>query len=705
MGGSFHFFILKAFLGLSLIFPTIPFISVSHLYAQVETCNDNLKNGDETDVDCGGSCEAGCGPGKECIEDSDCQETVTQPINPFNESSEIKTYSGITCRDTFGGKPLPKRQCGNDEIFQDFLRGYAAVELWAEATAVKGDVGDPCEADADCKQGLACFAKIFGVPQNPNICMKTWPSGTGGSATGTFGTGPSGTGEKLGCMDVCTSSSECEQGLECAAPTWGIPYRHCYAEEPCAAQSRYATPSGNCDQPWHTGERNNIGGCVSRPVTKLELSVQVGFQDDAGIKDTSYTDDFRGQFHDDDIIFETCSKDRHMLFETETKCFRTEFSAGGDVPLMGHKTFTIDGEGAYGAKLSDLTFPHHFKYFRIESDNSQDKWFLQGLEMKAFFQPLEGKPESVVYYRNPVVNRWIKKQDGKNWFSPHNIEKDQAMACFVYTPDLKEAGTDGEVFMHFPLRQNDMTNSFKRWLEYYDYQPKFSGHRGVPQLSIRSVGKPHDEVVFFLNYENVDDFDRGEGNSYGFTAYATQDSLEPYFYISRGGSRSINDDLAINQVRCYTFKPGSRKFIDQQELRAGMYCLDDNSVQNLFDAQGEQFLSHADAKHAQDITLPSPEMGACASTEAHYLLTNRPDQDDPVVVREIMNHTWPAGRCSGPDALSDTDLCFNKALDKTEMAPIDQTMSIQSYNSIKWAPCQSYGFGWFSFDRAGACRF
>ncbi|MGC4070742.1 MAG: hypothetical protein QM784_40015 [Polyangiaceae bacterium] len=36
------------------------------------SCTDKLKNGDETDVDCGGSCETKCAFGKKCAADGDC---------------------------------------------------------------------------------------------------------------------------------------------------------------------------------------------------------------------------------------------------------------------------------------------------------------------------------------------------------------------------------------------------------------------------------------------------------------------------------------------------------------------------------------------------------------------------------------------------------------------------------------------------------
>ncbi|MCU0692904.1 MAG: hypothetical protein MUF54_16010 [Polyangiaceae bacterium] len=40
---------------------------------QATSCTDGRLDGDETDLDCGGSC-AGCGEGETCEEDADCQD-------------------------------------------------------------------------------------------------------------------------------------------------------------------------------------------------------------------------------------------------------------------------------------------------------------------------------------------------------------------------------------------------------------------------------------------------------------------------------------------------------------------------------------------------------------------------------------------------------------------------------------------------------
>jgi hypothetical protein len=42
----------------------------------VATCTDGVKNGNETDIDCGGSCTAKCTAGQGCLQASDCSSGV-----------------------------------------------------------------------------------------------------------------------------------------------------------------------------------------------------------------------------------------------------------------------------------------------------------------------------------------------------------------------------------------------------------------------------------------------------------------------------------------------------------------------------------------------------------------------------------------------------------------------------------------------------
>ncbi len=45
---------------------------------QAASCTDAIKNGDESDVDCGGACEAKCAVSKRCMVPDDCMSSVCQ---------------------------------------------------------------------------------------------------------------------------------------------------------------------------------------------------------------------------------------------------------------------------------------------------------------------------------------------------------------------------------------------------------------------------------------------------------------------------------------------------------------------------------------------------------------------------------------------------------------------------------------------------
>src|SRR5262249_55032474 len=50
--------------------------------ATAPSCSDGIKNGNETDVDCGGSCSK-CSSGKRCLANSDC---ATNNCNPSSHT-------------------------------------------------------------------------------------------------------------------------------------------------------------------------------------------------------------------------------------------------------------------------------------------------------------------------------------------------------------------------------------------------------------------------------------------------------------------------------------------------------------------------------------------------------------------------------------------------------------------------------------------
>jgi hypothetical protein len=97
------------------------------------SCTDKKKNGDETDVDCGGSC-AGCGPNKACMVDSDCSATA---------SGCDANHGGCTCDSA-------SKRCVYNHCFDRKKSGGESDVDCGGGVCPPCGRGLACERDADC---------------------------------------------------------------------------------------------------------------------------------------------------------------------------------------------------------------------------------------------------------------------------------------------------------------------------------------------------------------------------------------------------------------------------------------------------------------------------------------------------------------------------------------------------------------------------
>jgi len=131
------------------------------------SCNDNSKNGSETDIDCGGSCP-GCADGDTCNVDADCMSNSCddnvcgQPI-PLCAQQAPDPATGQRC-------PLfmdcaQSSECG---VFQGCQQWFCNNAKTCELNALVGcwtDVGGACNADVIfTQQTLPPVAKRFVPP-------------------------------------------------------------------------------------------------------------------------------------------------------------------------------------------------------------------------------------------------------------------------------------------------------------------------------------------------------------------------------------------------------------------------------------------------------------------------------------------------------------------------------------------------------------
>ena len=93
-------------------------------------CADGVKDNDETDVDCGGSCILGCAPGAACAANTDCLDGTC--------------LSTLTCKPPTKGDGLKN---GNES---DVDCGSSTAGRF-DTKAARCDAGKTCAADVDCK--------------------------------------------------------------------------------------------------------------------------------------------------------------------------------------------------------------------------------------------------------------------------------------------------------------------------------------------------------------------------------------------------------------------------------------------------------------------------------------------------------------------------------------------------------------------------
>ena len=146
-----------------------------------DACANGVKDADESDVDCGGSCAA-CALGRACTQDVDCASGLCG--------------AGYICREA---------ACGNGA--QD--PGETGVDCGGSCPAC---LGDPCGQDADCQTGY-CEGGVCDVP----TCTDGIKNG---AETGVdCGGDCSLCGEGMGCLSDANCLSGYCQGGFCATPS------------------------------------------------------------------------------------------------------------------------------------------------------------------------------------------------------------------------------------------------------------------------------------------------------------------------------------------------------------------------------------------------------------------------------------------------------------------------------------------------------
>jgi hypothetical protein len=158
--------------------------------ARPATCLDGVKDGDESDVDCGGSCD-GCGPHKLCYGDFDCSVTAS--------GCEPAT-GGCFCQ-------YITHQCVFDHCYDGKISGDETDVDCGGSMCNPCVNGLGCRQNSDCKS-LACDGVTFLCILN--LCFDRKQDGAESDIDcGGINCGPCSTGRK------CGSSFDCQSGHTC----------------------------------------------------------------------------------------------------------------------------------------------------------------------------------------------------------------------------------------------------------------------------------------------------------------------------------------------------------------------------------------------------------------------------------------------------------------------------------------------------------
>ena len=131
---------------------------VGAVCTRVASCTDRVKNGSETDVDCGGSC-ANCTSGKACLKDDDCASggcsggrclQVPLCTDGVKNGDETDVDCGGSCAHCSDGKAcLSSSDCASGECAAGLCAQASAAPVLA-ASSCTDDVKNGDESDVDC---------------------------------------------------------------------------------------------------------------------------------------------------------------------------------------------------------------------------------------------------------------------------------------------------------------------------------------------------------------------------------------------------------------------------------------------------------------------------------------------------------------------------------------------------------------------------
>ena len=186
------------------------------------TCDDNVKNASEADVDCGGQCPA-CGVGRDCKENADCAEGVCgdgfchQPT--CDDTVKNGTETGLDCGGACSGVCEIGEGCvEDDDCGSGHCSNSECVAPGCTDTLLNGQESDldcggeqcgPCQAGDHCSEGNDCSSHICLQSVCTDFSCEDGVLNGQESAADCGGANCAGCGE----LERCVEGSDCESGV------------------------------------------------------------------------------------------------------------------------------------------------------------------------------------------------------------------------------------------------------------------------------------------------------------------------------------------------------------------------------------------------------------------------------------------------------------------------------------------------------------
>jgi hypothetical protein len=180
------------------------------------TCFDNAKNGDETDIDCGGSCAKKCNNGQRCSLPTDCVSMSCLNGTCAGSSCTDGVKNGNETDIDCGGSCSPCADGHHCMVQRDCQSGVCSSGSTCQMPTCMDGVKNGTETDTDC--GGGCPAKCA----DGQMCSKAADCANG-MCSGTICAGPScfdstkdGNETDIDCGGSCTR--KCNVGQGCLIP-------------------------------------------------------------------------------------------------------------------------------------------------------------------------------------------------------------------------------------------------------------------------------------------------------------------------------------------------------------------------------------------------------------------------------------------------------------------------------------------------------